>query len=166
MRELFITATDSSDSRGSRESRDSDTELAECLAVKLEAAGFSVASHSRLAAAGESAQAAYRIAGSAALLLLASRETLGSPRVAEDLMIAEQRGKPCVLLLRDLLHENLLQAWPGRAEFLDRGTSIPMPDDDVAAAVELLLIFLEAAGLRADAPASEAVTRPGVDSLP
>jgi hypothetical protein len=113
---------------------DEDAQIAESFAKGLEDAGFTTWLYERDSEGGPSylLQIANAIHESRAVLLLISRDSLGSNQVTNEVIMAHEGRKPFVPILIDIRHEEFQNRQPEWRAALGAATSLPLKGHDIS----------------------------------
>jgi len=145
-----------------------DGQTAKELAVGLEAAGFAVWYYERDSIPGPPylSQVGQAIALARAVVLLISRDSLGSNQVTNEIVLAHESGKHFVPVLVGISHVEFQQRQPQWRLALGAATSVRVPPQGVGALLGRLVSGLRELGVEAHGAPSWTEKPPRPDPEP
>jgi hypothetical protein len=127
-----------------------DESIALELAALLEESGFRTWYYERDSYPGLSylIQTGQAIEDSAAVIVIISPGSLGSPQLTKEIVRAHEAGKPFIPILKDVSHREFQQRQPEWREAIGSSTSILLPSDGLRSVLPKIIGGLNGLGLQ------------------
>jgi TIR domain len=155
-----------------------DQDIARHISLDLEGAGFKAWYYERDSIPGPSylTQILDAIEESAAIIVIISKDSIGSWQVDKEVIQVHECGKPFIPLLKDITHAEFRHRKPDWAMAMGAATSTPIPPEGVASIMPRIIAGLRWVGVpgahgqqtaQPTQPATQAVQPPeGADPSP
>jgi hypothetical protein len=136
-----------------------DAAIAEEIAVGLGAAGYDTWYYERDSLPGLSylSQILEAIRDAVAIVVIISRDSMGSWQVDKEIIEVHESGKPFIPLLKDITHAEFRQRRPEWALAMGASTSTPIPAQGVSVILPRIIKGLARVGVPAEGVADGAI---------